>query len=163
MNKNREAYYKQAELEEKALAGTNPKKGYDKEKKSFNRPEKKRLCLTFNNVGEGINFNYQSKTKGDFDTSSAMAMLSECPFNILSIPVKVQASLVGKNGNFLVDVGYISRYDVKLDGESISVNIKEQYVDTFEALGGNLKLNIKTLVDRDLYPTKFIEWEIVKK
>lgn len=159
-NVNREAAYAQAAAEEKAFSKSekNFKKGNDERRYNTKKYDKKpKYKIQIANIGEGILFDSKSK---NLDMSSASSTLTGCSFDTLSIPVKMAATLVGKTGNFLVDVGYINKFELGMEGEYFDITIKDAFVEAYEKVGGTPALYIKTIVDKDGNAVRFTDFEL---
>jgi hypothetical protein len=111
---------------------------------------------------KSIKFDYHSNGRTEFDASSAFNLLSIASFDVLSIPVTMNASLCGKEYNKPINIGYINGYETTLEGEFFYVTINEEYIETVKKLevDSGLFMNIRILVDRNNAATKLLTFEI---
>lgn len=155
MNNYRKEAQELKEAESKMMAATSTEQ---KPVKKHSKPKRQR----YKTAVKSIKFDYHSNSKSEFDASSALTLLSVASFDVLSIPVTMNATLCGKEYNKPVTVGYINGYETTLEDEVFYVTINEEFIDTVKKLeeASGLFMNIRILVDRNNVATKLLTFEI---
>lgn len=156
MNNYRKEAQELKEAESKMMAASTEQQ--KPVKKHTAKPKRQRYKTAI----KSITFDYHSSSRNEFDASSALNLLSIASFDVLSIPVTMNASLCGKEYNKPINIGYINGYETTLEGEFFYVTINEEYIDTVKKLeeASGLFMNIRILVDRDNVATKLLTFEI---
>lgn len=157
MNNYRKEAQELKEAESKMMAASTEQQ--KPVKKHNAKPKRQRYKTAI----KSIKFDYHSSSRNEFDASSALNLLSIASFDVLSIPVTMNASLCGKEYSKPINIGYINGYETTLEGEFFYVTINEEYIDTVKKLeesSSGLFMNIRILVDRDNVATKLLTFEI---
>jgi len=158
MNNYRKEAQELKEAESKMMAAASTEQ---KPVKKYNTAKPKRHH--YKTAIKSIKFDYHSSnSRTEFDASSAFNLLSIASFDVLSIPVTMNASLCGKEYNKPINIGYIKGYETTLEGEFFYVTINEDYIETVKKLeeASGLFMNIRILVDRNNAATKLLTFEI---
>lgn len=161
MNKN---YRRNAYKQEEALMKAEESLAYSEKpaKKDYNNNTGFKKKNRYKTDIKSVRFEWKSKNRAEFDYAAAMELLVRASFDILSIPVMMNASLLGKTFDKPIIIGYINSCVSTLDGEYFNITVNEDYIDSVKALeeAGDLEMCIKTLVDKDCVPTKLINFEV---
>lgn len=157
MNNYRKEAQEMKEAESKLAAAAEQKPA-----KKYNNANTKPKRQRYKTQIKSIAFDYHSNSRNEFDASSALNLLSIASFDVLSIPVTMNASLCGKDFSKPINVGYINGYETTLEGEIFNVTINEEYIDAVKKIeeASGLFMKIRLLVDRDNVATKMLSFEL---